>query len=383
MDLPLYFDYNATTPCHPEVVEAMLPYFTSTYGNASSGHHPYGWFAADAVESAREEVAELIGAAAEEILFTSGATEAINLAIKGLALAKNENKKHLITIATEHKAVLDSMEDLVRQGFEWTCLPVNANGEISLDQLKSSFKENTLLLVAMTANNETGNLHPIKEMAALAREHGVLFLTDAVQAIGKIPLNVKELGVDMLALSAHKMYGPKGVGALYIRKGSPKLTLKAQITGGGQERDLRSGTLNVPGIVGLGKASSLGLANQLDEAQRLSKLRNKLETGLLEIEDSQLNGSSNRLPHVCNVSFRGILGKPLLIRINKKLAVSSGAACSSVTDKPSHVLTAMGLDGPTAMATLRLSLGRFTTEENVDFAISYISKVVNDLRTAS
>ena len=383
MELPIYFDYNATTPCHPEVVEAILPYFTSAYGNASSVHHPYGWIAENAVEAAREEVAELIGAESKEILFTSGATEAINLAIKGLALANKGKRKHLITIATEHKAVLDTIDHLVSQGFECTCLPVNAKGEISLDQLKSSFKKNTLMLVAMTANNETGNLHPIKEMAEMASAHGAFFITDAVQAVGKIPLNVKHLGVDMLALSAHKMYGPKGVGALYVRKGVPKIDLVAQITGGGQEMGRRSGTLNVPGIVGLGKASSIRLSHQLGEYQRLFNLRNKLETGLLKITGSQRNGSSDRLPHVCNVSFNGILGKPLLIRINKELAVSSGAACSSVSDKPSHVLTAMGLDKATAMATLRLSLGRSTTEKDVDFAISYISKVVNDLQTAS
>ncbi|WP_316929250.1 cysteine desulfurase family protein [Cyclobacterium qasimii] len=289
----------------------------------------------------------------------------------------------MITIATEHKAVLDTIEDLVHQGFDCTFLPVNAQGEISLDQLKASFKTNTLMLVGMTANNETGNLHPIKEMAEMAKAHDAFFVTDAVQAVGKIPLNVKDSGVDMLALSAHKMYGPKGVAALYIRKGFPKIDLVAQITGGGQEMGLRSGTLNVPGIVGLGKASSISLKHQVAESERLFNLRNKLEIGLLKITGSQRNGSSERLPHVCNVSFKDILGKPLLIRINKKLAVSSGAACSSISDKPSHVLTAMGLDKATAMATLRLSLGRSTTDKDVDFAIDYISRVVNDLRTAS
>ncbi|MBI0398328.1 cysteine desulfurase family protein [Cyclobacterium marinum] len=381
MDLPIYFDYNASTPCFPEVVEAILPYFTSAFGNASSIHHPYGWLAEEAVETARERVATLIGAEASEIVFTSGATEAINLGIKGIAQMADSGKNHLITIATEHKAVQDTLEGLTDQGFELTCLPVNAEGEVSLDQLKSSFRENTLLVVAMLANNETGNLHPINAMAALAKNHGAIFLTDAVQAVGKIPVDVKELGVDLLALSGHKMYAPKGVGALYIRKGLPKIKLKAQITGGGQERGLRSGTLNVPGIVGLGEAAVRCLDDLQEEGQRLLNLRNQIEKALLQIKGSQLNGSSQRLPHVCNVSFNNISGKSLMIRVNKKIAISSGAACSSISDKPSHVLTAMGLDQATAMATLRVSLGRFTTAADIEFAIEYIIGVVKDLRT--
>ena len=380
MDLPVYFDYNATTPCHAEVVDAMLPYFTSAYGNASSGHNPYGWMAEEAVEIAREEVGELIGASAKEIVFTSGATEAINLAIRGLAYANKNKKNHLITIATEHSAVLDTMKDLERQGFEFTCLPVNSDGGISLDLLSSSIKQNTLLVAAMTANNETGHLHPIKEMAAIAKGKGAFFFTDAVQAVGKIPVDVKDWDVDMLALSGHKMYGPKGVGALYVRKGSPRIDLAAQITGGGQEFGFRSGTLNVPGIVGLGKAAAISLRDQSDEKQRLLLLRDRLQAELLKIDGCRINGSSDRLPHVCNISIPEVSGKQLLIRANKKLAVSSGAACSSITDKPSHVLTAMGLDAATAMATLRFSLGRYTTENDVEHAIGYISQVVNDLR---
>ncbi|WP_339903883.1 cysteine desulfurase family protein [uncultured Cyclobacterium sp.] len=381
MDLPIYFDYNASTPCFPEVVEAIVPYFTSTFGNASSTHHPYGWLAEEAVETAREQVATLIGAEADEIIFTSGATEALNLGIKGMAQMADPGKNHLITIATEHKAVLDTMESLADQGFELTCLPVGAEGEISLDQLKSSFRENTLMVVAMMANNETGKLHPIKEMAALTKAHGALFLTDAVQTVGKVPVDVRDLGVDGLALSGHKMYAPKGVGALFIRKGLPKIKLKAQITGGGHERGRRSGTLNVPGIVGLGKAAERCLEDLQEESRRLFNLRKELENGLLQIQGCQLNGGSHRLPHVCNVSFNQVSGKSLLIRVNKKLAVSSGAACSSISDKPSHVLTAMGLDQSSAMATLRLSLGRFTTAADVAFAIEYIREVIEDLRS--
>lgn len=380
MDLPIYFDYNASTPCFQEVVEAIVPYFTSAFGNASSIHHPYGWLAEEAVETAREQVATLIGAEANEIVFTSGATEALNLGIKGIAQMANPGKNHLITIATEHKAVLDTMESLADHGFELTFLPVSAEGEISLDQLKSSFRENTLMVVAMLANNETGNLNPIKEMAALTKAHGALFLTDAVQAVGKIPVDVRDLGVDFLALSGHKMYAPKGVGALFIRKGLPKIKMKAQITGGGHERGRRSGTLNVPGIVGLGKAAERCLDDLQEERHRLFNLRKQLEEGLLQIQGCQLNGGSHRLPHVCNVSFNEVSGKSLLIRVNKKLAVSSGAACSSISDKPSHVLTAMGLDQSTAMATLRLSLGRLTTAADVAFAIEYIREVIEDLR---
>lgn len=381
MNLPIYFDYNATTPCHAEVVDAMLPYFTSAYGNASSGHHPFGWMAEEAVEIAREQVGELIGATPKEITFTSGATEAINLAIRGLTYANKSLKNHLITIATEHSAVLDTMKDLEEKGFEFTCLPVNSDGSISLDHLRSSIKKNTLLVAAMTANNETGNLHPIKEMAAIAKGKGAFFFTDAVQAVGKIPVDVKDLNVDMLALSSHKMYGPKGVGALYVRKGNPRIDLEAQITGGGQENGLRSGTLNVPGIVGLGKAAAISLRDQSAEEQRLLLLRDRLEAELLKIDGCRLNGSSERLPHVCNISIQDVPGKQLLIRANKELAVSSGAACSSISDNPSHVLTAMGLDATTAMATLRLSLGRYTTENDIKHAYMYIGQVVNDLRT--
>lgn len=381
---PTYLDHNATTPCHASVLDEMLPYFRTHFGNASSSHHPYGWIAEEAVETAREQVAELIGAQSKEIVFTSGATEANNLAIRGVAFAQKEKGNHLITLETEHSAVLDTMKALSQQGFEVSYLPVNADGTVSLELVKRTFRNNTILLAAMYANNETGLIHPVRELAALAREHGVLFFTDGVQAVGKIPVDVGESGMDLMSLSAHKMYGPKGVGALYLRKSKPHIPLEAQITGGGQETGRRSGTLNVPGIVGLGKAADLALNEFQEDADRLSALRNKLEAGLLEIEGSQINGSTDsRLPHVSNISFKGIPGKAFLIRINKFLAVSSGAACSSITDKPSHVLSAMGLDAGTAMATLRFSLGKSTTDKVIEDAIAFVREVHKDLRYSS
>lgn len=375
MKYPIYLDYNATTPCHPDVVEEMLPFFSEHFGNPSSGQHPFGWVAEEAVEVAREQVAGLIGAAPKEIIFTSGATEAINLVLRGAVAGLKSKGNHLITLETEHKAVLDTMQVLEKQGFEVTYLPVQMDGAVSLDLLKKTIKAETVLVAAMLANNETGYLHPVKEMAAIARERGVLFFTDAVQAVGKIPVDVKALGIDMLALSGHKMYGPKGVGALYLRKSKPGIELESQITGGGQETGRRSGTLHVPGIVGLGKAADLARVEFPSDALKLAELRDKLERELLTIEGAQLNGArDSRLPHVCNISFRGVPGKPFLIRINKHLAVSSGSACSSITDKPSHVLRAMGLDSETAVATLRLSLGKSTTKKDVDFAIDFIKE---------
>lgn len=375
MKYPLYLDYNATTPCHPEVLEKMLPFFLEHFGNSSSGQHPYGWVAEDAVEIAREQVASLIGASAKEIVFTSGATEAINLALRGAVGSGNLKGNHLITVETEHRAVLDTMKVLEKQGFEVTYLPVREDGTVSLDLLKQSIRPETILVAAMLANNETGYLHPVKEMAAIARDRGLLFFCDAVQAVGKIPVNVKDLDIDLLALSGHKMYGPKGVGALYIRKSRPGVSISPQITGGGQETGRRSGTLNVPGIVGLGKAAEIARNEYSYDASRLVKLRDKLEKSLLDIQGARLNGAQqSRLPHVSNISFKGVQGKPFLIRINKQLAVSSGSACSSITDKPSHVLRAMGLDSETAVATLRLSLGKSTTEKEVDFAIDFIKE---------
>ncbi|NHE57461.1 cysteine desulfurase family protein [Cyclobacterium plantarum] len=381
---PTYLDHNATTPCHPTVLEAMMPYFGTHFGNASSSHHPYGWMAEEAVEMAREQVAELIGAQAKEIVFTSGATEAINLAIRGVAWANKAKGNHLITLETEHSAVLDTMKSLSKQGFEISYLPVNEDGLVSQELLKKTFRKTTILLAAMFANNETGLVLPVGEMAAMAKQNEVLFFTDGVQAVGKIPVDVREAGIDLMALSAHKMYGPKGVGALYLRKSQPHIALEPQITGGGQETGRRSGTLNVPGIVGLGKAAELALNEFQEDALRLSALRDELEEGLLQISGSEVNGSrKNRLPHVSNISFKGIPGKPFLLRINKGLAVSSGAACSSITDKPSHVLTSMGLDAETAMATLRFSLGKSTNSEDIAHAIDWVREVHRDLKQSS
>lgn len=384
MNYPIYMDYNATTPCHPAVLQEMLPYFSEHFGNPSSGQHPYGWVAEEAVETAREQVAALIGASAKEIVFTSGATEAINLALRGVVARSKAKGKHLITFATEHKAVLDTLRILENQGCSLTVLPSRPDGSVSLELLEKSITADTILIAGMLANNETGYIHPIRTMAEIARKRGVLFFADAVQAVGKIPVDVRELGVDLLALSGHKMYGPKGVGALFLRKSDPVFGLEAQITGGGQETGRRSGTLNVPGIVGLGKASEIAHQEMDAEAVRLKRLRDCLQHDLLKIDGARSNGSTDsRLPHVCNISFRGIPGKQLLLRINKKLAVSSGSACSSISDKPSHVLLAMGLDSQTALATLRLSLGRRTTRADVERASSYIRETVHKLMERS
>ncbi|MFC4874017.1 cysteine desulfurase family protein [Negadavirga shengliensis] len=375
MKFPIYFDHNATTPCLPEVLEAMTPYFTSLYGNASSSHHVYGWLAEEAVEIAREQVAHLIRAAPKEIVFTSGATESVNLAIRGVGNANLDRGKHFVTLSTEHKAVLDTLADLRQEGFEVTVLPVDGDGLVDLNQLEEAIRDDTVMVAAMFANNETGVLQPIQEIADLTRSKGVLLLSDSVQAVGKMPLNVRELNVDLVPLSAHKFYGPKGVGALYIRKSQPGVYLKACITGGGQELGRRSGTLNIPGIVGLGKAAEIASREMDRDRLRLKPLRDKLENALLALDGCRLNGHPvHRLPHVSNISFAGVNGKDWLIRINKELAVSSGSACSSITDKPSHVLKAMGLENELAKSTLRFGLGKSTTDEQVDFAIEFVKE---------
>jgi cysteine desulfurase len=375
MKFPIYFDHNATTPCLPEVLEAMTPYFTSLYGNASSSHHVYGWLAEEAVEIAREQVAHLIGATPKEIVFTSGATESVNLAIRGVANANLNRGKHFVTLSTEHKAVLDTLADLRQEGFEVTVLPVDGNGLVDLNQLEGAIRDDTVMVAAMFANNETGVLQPIQEIADLTRSKGVLLLSDGVQAVGKIPLDVHRMDIDLVPLSAHKFYGPKGVGALYIKKSQPGVHLKACITGGGQELGRRSGTLNIPGIVGLGKAAEIASREMDRDGLRLKPLRDKLENALLALDGCRLNGHPvHRLPHVSNISFAGVNGKDWLIRINKELAVSSGSACSSITDKPSHVLKAMGLENELAKSTLRFGLGKSTTDEQVDFAIEFVKE---------
>ena len=377
LQLPVYLDYNATTPCDPRVVETMLPYFTGHFGNAASRNHAFGWQAKEAVELAREQVAALIGAVPQEIIFTSGATEAINLAIKGVFETYAGKGNHIITAATEHKAVVDTCHYLEKKGAVLTVLPVNADGLIDLHQLEAAIQPTTILLAIMYANNETGVLQPVKEIAAIAKQHGVLFFCDAVQAAGKIPVNVIDDGIDLLSISAHKMYGPKGAGALYVRRRNPRVTLSAQIHGGGHERGLRSGTLNVPGIVGLGKAAQLAMQEMVAEGLRLGALRNRLEQALLTLGGTSINGSvGHRLPHVTNCSFAHTESEGLMLGFNKNLAVSSGSACTSASMEPSYVLKAMGLGDEAAFSAIRFAAGRFTTEEEINFAIEQVRAAV-------
>ena len=381
MNYPIYFDYNATTPCASEVIEAMLPFFGVHFGNAASKSHPFGWIAENAVEEAREKIANLIEAKPKEIIFTSGATESINLAIKGTFESYvKEEQQHYITCKTEHKAVLDTFAELEKRGAEVTYLPVDSNGTISLKDLENSIRSYTKMICLMWANNETGVIHPISEIAALAESRNIIFFTDGVQAAGKIPVSVS--GIHLMALSAHKLYGPKGVGALYVRHNHSFPKPLAQIHGGGHEKGLRSGTLNVPGIVGFGKAAELRLMEMKEEGKRLEILRNRLESDILGIQGTILNGSQKkRLPHVTNISFSGVEGEELLKKINQKIAVSSGSACTSISPKPSHVLQAMGLNPDLGRSSIRFSLGRNTSLEDVEFAAAWTSEVIESLRT--
>ena len=379
MNYPIYLDYNATTPCAPEVIEAMLPYFGTHFGNAASKSHPYGWVAENAVDEAREKVANLIGAKAKEIIFTSGATEAINLGIKGVFEAYAGEKQHFITAVTEHKAVLDTFAEIQKRGAEVSYLPVDPNGNISLEELEKTILPHTKMICLMWANNETGVIHPFEKIAQLAESRNIIFFTDAVQAAGKIPVFTQ--GIHLMAISAHKLYGPKGVGALYVRHNHNLPKPLAQIHGGGHEKGMRSGTLNVPGIVGFGKAAELRLLEMSSEAKRLEGLRNRLESALLELPDTFLNGSrENRLPHVTNIAFGGVEGEELLKKVNQKVAVSSGSACTSISPKPSHVLQAMGLDSDLGRASIRFSLGINTTESEIELTIDWVKKVVFELR---
>ena len=381
LKLPIYLDYNATTPCDPRVVEVMLPYFSDQFGNAASRSHSFGWQAEEAVDYAREQVARLIGADPKEIVFTSGATEGDNLAIKGVFEMYAGKGNHVITCDTEHKAVLDTCKHIEKLGGEVTYLPVNKEGLVDLQQLEAAIKPGTILIAIMYANNETGTIQPVQQIGALAKKHGVLFFTDATQAVGKIPVNVIKDNIDLLTCSGHKIYGPKGVGALYVRRKNPRVKLTAQMDGGGHERNMRSGTLNVPGIAGLGKAADICRQQMEADGQRMSHLRNKLENALLQLEDVYVNGSRNsRLPHVANISFNFVDGDGLMMGLNKEMAVSSGAACTSASMEPSYVLKALGLDDHLAHSSLRFSIGRFTTEEEIDFAIELVTKTVNKLR---
>jgi len=379
--LPIYLDYHATTPVDPRVVDAMLPYFTEKFGNAASRNHPFGWAAEEAVELARKQVADLIGAHPKEIVFTSGATESNNLAIKGAAEMYREKGNHIITCVTEHKAVIDTCKRLEKDGFRVTYLPVQKDGRISLDELKAAISDKTILISIMAANNEIGVLQPVAEIGAIAKEKGILFHTDAVQAAGKVPFDVNALKVDLVSLSAHKMYGPKGVGALYVRRRNPRVLLSAQIDGGGHERGMRSGTLNVPGIVGLGRASEIARAEMPAESQRVARLRDRLLEALRTIDGVSVNGSMRaRLPGNLNVSFEGIDGEALLVSLDG-VAVSSGAACTQA--EPSHVLMALGHSKDRALASLRFGIGRTTTDGGIDAAAAKVADVVSSLRRMS
>jgi len=384
LKLPLYLDNNATTPVDPKVLEAMLPYFTEHFGNAASRSHVYGWEAEEAVDYARGQVAKLIGAETKEIIFTSGATEGDNLAIKGVFENYASKGNHIITCVTEHKAVLDTCKHLEKFGAEVTYLPVQSDGLIDLKELEAAIKPTTVLLTIMYANNETGVIQPVKEISVIVKRKGVLFFSDATQAVGKIPVNVIEDGIDLMAFSAHKIYGPKGVGALYVRRKNPRVRIVAQMDGGGHEKGIRSGTLNVPGIVGLGQACEICRLNMNQDSKRIKILRDKLEIALLQLEETKLNGNKeNRLPHVSNISFKYVESEGLMLGCNKNIAVSSGSACTSASVEPSHVLKALGLDDDLAHSSLRFSLGRFTTEEEIDYAIEQVKNTVVQLREIS
>jgi cysteine desulfurase len=384
LKLPIYLDNNATTPMDPRVLEAMTPYFLEHFGNAASRNHPFGWEAEEAVDYAREQVAKLIGADPKEIIFTSGATEADNLAIKGVFEMYATKGNHIITATTEHKAVLDTCKHIEKVGGEVTYLQVKPDGLIDLAALEAAIKPNTILIAIMYANNEIGTVMPIKEISAIARKHGVLVFTDATQAVGKIPVDVNKDGIDLMAFSAHKMYGPKGVGALYVRRKNPRVKVTAQMDGGGHERGMRSGTLNVPGIVGFGKACEIAMLDMEEDNKRISILRDKLETELMKLEEAYINGSTeHRLPHVTNISFKHVEGEGLLMGFNKNIALSSGSACTSASLEPSYVLKALGLGDDLAHSSLRFGLGRFTNEEQIDYTIKAISETVLKLREMS
>lgn len=384
VQLPVYLDNNATTRADPRVVAALLPYLTDHYANASSQHHAAGRRAAGAVEAAREQVAALINARPREIVFTSGATESNNLALRGVAAMSRAKGDHVITAVTEHKAVLDTAKRLGRDGFRVTYLPVDRTGRVAPEQLDEALTDRTILVSLMAASNEVGTLHPLAALGAVCKRKGVLFHTDAAQAVGKVPIDVEAMGIDLLSLSAHKMYGPKGVGALYVRRTSPTVRLEPLLEGGGQERGLRPGTLNVPGVVGLGVACELCAAEMAEESPRLTALRERLRQGLsAALEGVTLNGHpSERLPGNLNLSFAWLRGEALLMGL-RNLAVSSGAACTSAEPGPSYVLRALGLDDELAHASLRFGLGRFTTAEEVEYTIGEVVRVVNDLRAVS
>jgi len=384
VSLPIYMDNHATSPLDPRVLEAMMPFFTSKFGNAASRNHSFGWEAEQAVETARQQIAKLIGATSKEIIFTSGATESDNLALKGIAEMYRERGNHIITQVTEHKAILDTCKRLEKNGYRVTYLPVKADGLIDLEDLKRAIDEKTILVSIMAANNEIGVLQPIREIGKICREKSVLFHTDAVQSVGKVPVDVNADFIDVLSLSGHKIYGPKGVGALYVRRRNPRVQIAAQIDGGGHERGMRSGTLNVPGIVGLGKACEIALMEMDSEAAYLRNLRDRLKARLESALDYvHVNGSwEHRLPGNLNMSFVYVEGESLLMGIND-IAVSSGSACTSATLEPSYVLKALGLGDDVAHSSIRFGLGRFNTEAEVDYVADKVIDIVLKLRELS
>jgi cysteine desulfurase len=384
LKLPVYLDNNATTPVDARVLEAMLPFFTQHFGNAASRTHAYGWAAKEAVDIAREQVAALINAEPTEIIFTSGATESCNLAIKGVFEAYATKGNHIITVSTEHKAVLDTCRHLEKLGAEVTCLPVDEFGFINLQQLEEAIQPTTILIAIMYANNELGVIQPIKQIAAIAKSRNIVFFCDATQAAGKIPVNVVEDGIDLLAMSAHKLYGPKGVGALYVRRKNPRIRVIAQVDGGGHEKNMRSGTLNVPGIVGFGKACEISQHEMTAETIRIKQLRDKLEEAMLATGNARVNGHRvQRLHNITNISFKHTDSESLMISLGKYLAVSSGSACTSASIEPSYVLKAIGLSDELAHGSLRFGIGRFTTIEEIDYAVEKLTTAISAARQAA
>jgi cysteine desulfurase len=384
MKLPVYLDNHATTAMDPRVLQAMLPWFTEKFGNAASRNHSFGWEAEEAVEKARKQIADLVGANAKEIIFTSGATESDNLAIKGVAQMYAEKGNHIITAATEHKAVLDTCKRLEKDGYRVTYLPLKGDGLIDLDMLRDAITDKTILVSLMYANNEIGVIQPVREIGKLCREKGVLFHSDAVQAIGKVPVNVNQDNIDLMSITGHKLYGPKGVGALYVRRRNPRVQVTAQMDGGGHERGMRSGTLNVPGIVGLGEACAIAQREMPEESARLRGMRDYLKDRLMdELDEVFVNGSlDHRLPHNLNISFAYVEGESMLMGIND-IAVSSGSACTSATLEPSYVLKALGMGDDLAHSSLRFGIGRFNTMEEIEYTAGRVIEVVKKLRELS
>jgi cysteine desulfurase len=381
----IYLDNNATTPTDPRAVEAMLPYFYEHPGNAASRNHPFGWAAEEAVDYAREQIAQLLNVDSKEIIFTSGATESDNLALKGVFEMYQRKGNHIITVKTEHKAVLDACQKIEKMGGEVTYLNVGRDGLIDLNELEAAITDKTILISVMWANNETGVIQPMKAIGDICAKHGVLFMSDATQVVGKIPVDPKEVGVHLMAFTSHKMYGPKGVGALYVSRKNPRVKVTSQMDGGGHERGMRSGTLNVPGIVGFGKAAELARLEMAADTERLSKLRDKLESALTStLEETYVNGNrEHRMPHVTNISFKHVEGEGLMMTFNQEIAVSSGSACTSASLEPSYVLVALGLGDDLAHSSIRFSLGRFTKEEDIDYTIQALTQGVNHMRDLS